>query len=133
VPSVDSAHRSTDEPGVCSAETASMEEAQEHVLAGRAGLRDGRCSGAGNIGRVSGAAWHPVDLPEGLPRENPGRRADRGKVRAPKGCTPGRRAVGLRQVDGMPWRGRGETEAESVAFIVCTALGLHVGDTSAIQ
>ncbi len=45
--------------------------------------------------------WHPVDLPKGY-HAAPRGRVPRGCRRLRRGLPPGRRAVGLRQVDGMP-------------------------------
>ena len=47
-------------------------------------------------------AWHPVDLHEGLPHAVPGAELHEAGRRSHRGLPPGRRADGLRQVDGMP-------------------------------
>ena len=47
-------------------------------------------------------ARHPVDLPRGLPHAVPGAELHEPGSRLRRGLPPGRRAVGLRQVDEMP-------------------------------
>jgi len=51
---------------------------------------------------VGGGVWHPDDLPEGYHAATRGAELIEVGSRAVEGCTPGHRAVGLRQVDGMP-------------------------------
>ncbi len=46
--------------------------------------------------------WHPVDLPAGLPHGAPGAEPPEAIAGPHRGLPPGRRAVGLRQIDGMP-------------------------------
>ena len=46
--------------------------------------------------------WHPDDLPEGYHAATRGAELIESRSRAVEGCTPARRVVGLRQVDGMP-------------------------------
>lgn len=46
--------------------------------------------------------WHPDDLPEGYRAAARGAELIEFGLRAVEGCTPDHRAVGLRQVDGMP-------------------------------
>ena len=45
---------------------------------------------------------HPDDLPKGYHAATRGAELIESKSRAVEGCTPERRVVGLRQVDGMP-------------------------------
>jgi hypothetical protein len=71
-------------------------------LAGPAGLRDGRGSAAGALGRWAGDVRHSDDLPEGYHATTRGAELIEFGSRAVEGCTPERRVVGLRQVDGMP-------------------------------
>ncbi len=53
-------------------------------------------------GRWGGGVWHPADLPEGY-HAAPRRQAWTSRPRVGKEMLPpGRRVVGLRQVDGMP-------------------------------
>ncbi len=72
-------------------------------------------------GRWVGRVWHPIDLPEGYhtaPRAQalPDRRRLVGMLR------PGCRAVGLRQVDGMPHEPRSVGEcADQPSADVATA------------
>jgi len=51
---------------------------------------------------VGGDVLHPDDLPEGYHAVARGTELIEARSRAVEGCTPGHRAVGLRQVDGMP-------------------------------
>jgi len=51
---------------------------------------------------VGGTVRHPVDLPEGYHAVARGAELIESRSRNVEGCTPGHRAVGLRQVDGMP-------------------------------
>jgi hypothetical protein len=51
---------------------------------------------------VGGGVWHPDDLPEGYHATTRGAELIEFGSRAVEGCTPERRVVGLRQVDGMP-------------------------------
>jgi hypothetical protein len=60
-----------------------------HALAGRAGLRDGR----------SATPHRPT---RGLPHADPEAELNDAGRRLRRGLPPGRRAAGLRQVDGMP-------------------------------
>jgi hypothetical protein len=72
-----------------------------------------------NVGRVGGAARHPVDLPEGYHETTRGAELSDVRSRAVEGCAPGRRAVGLRQVDGMPRSTRVVTKPWSGVQLTC--------------
>jgi len=54
--------------------------------------------------QVSGMAgvWHPIDLPKGLPHDDPWAELHDVGRGLRRGLPPGRRAVGRCQVDGMP-------------------------------
>ena len=51
---------------------------------------------------MAGGVWHPVDLPEGYHTAARGRSFAMSAADCVEVWPPGRRAVGLRQVDGMP-------------------------------
>ena len=55
---------------------------------------------------------HPDDLPEGYHAVARGTELIEARSRTVEGCTPGHRAVGLRQVDGMPHNHRRSGERE---------------------
>jgi len=57
---------------------------------------------SGAVGGWGGRVRHPVDLPEGLPHGGPTAALDHEGARGSREPPPGRRAVGLRQVDGKP-------------------------------
>jgi len=68
---------------------------------------------------VGGAMRHPVDLPEGYHATTRGAELIEVRSRAIKGCTPERRAVGRRQVDGMPHSTRVVTKPWSGVQLAC--------------
>ncbi len=55
----------------------------------------------GPAGLVGQKVWHPLDLPEGY-HADPRAELHEAGYRLHRGLPPGWRAVGLRQVDGMP-------------------------------
>ena len=65
-------------------------------------------------------ARHPVDLPRGLPHAVPGAELHEPGSRLRRGLPPGRRAVGLRQVDGM-WTATDTTSSPNAGAPLLTA------------
>jgi hypothetical protein len=68
---------------------------------------------------VGGAVRHPGDLLEGYHATTRGAEPIEVRSRAVEGCTPERRVVGLRQVDGMPHSTRVVTKPWSGVQLAC--------------
>ena len=71
------------------------------ALAGRADLRDDRPPARAGLGRCGQGGASRRSPPRATTR-HPGGRARRARHRLRRGLPPGCRAVGLRQIDGMP-------------------------------
>jgi len=112
--------RHTTTPAVSSRESASAFTPKCSCPRRAAGLRDGRVCGGVAAQGVAAGCGIPSTSRRATTRR-PGGRAARGRVTTRRGLPPGRRVVGLCQVDGMPHeprRGRESTGRPARAQLI---------------